>query len=448
MVFSAFCLLAAGVFLGTTLLYASKASGMKGDVDDLVKERDALLAKSEGLTDEVRETEKKLIQSEARLESELRGFEEKLKIIQKAEVELKESFKALSSEALEKNNKQFMDLANANFEKLHEKSKVELEKKEQAVEKMIKPMGEALDKLDKGMNHLEKERREDSVVMKEQIKAMIESEKELVSQTTNLVNSLNKSDVRGMWGEVQLKRVVELSGMLSYCDFSLQESKDTEGGKLRPDMIVHLPGERNVIVDSKVPLSAFLEANQTKDPERQADRLKAHARHLKTHIQQLGKKAYQNHFDNTPEFVVLFLPAEVFFSAALEVDPSIIEMGAANNVVIATPTTLIGLLRAIAFGWKQDILSQSARQISELGHDLYKRLYDMSKHWAGLGKHLSSSVESFNKAMGSYEKRVLVTARKFKEHGCGQDEIELQTIDSVEKVVKDVKSDPLLLEEN
>jgi len=242
---------------------------------------------------------------------------------------------------------------------------------------------------------------------------------------------------------LQLKRVVELSGMLNHCDFYEQKVEKGEEGRLRPDLLIRLPGERQIIVDAKAPFEAFLEANHETDLDKKETKLKSHARLLRQHITQLGKKSYWQCFQPTPEFVVLFLPAEIFFTTALQYDPTLIELGAEQNVIIATPMTLIGLLRSIAYGWKQDKFSQHAQEISLLGHELYKRLSDMNKHWSTVGRSLTNAVDGYNKAIGSFERRVLVSARKFKDLGAANNEINLNSIDFIEKIPRQAPENTL-----
>jgi DNA recombination protein RmuC len=299
-------------------------------------------------------------------------------------------------------------------------------KSEEEMLKVLDPVKQTLMKLDDNMRAIERERRGE----KELLKGIRE-------ETANLAKALRKPDIRGMWGELQLKRAVELAGLVNQCDY-FEQAVSHDERIVRPDLIIKLPGDKQVIVDSKVPFEAFLEASGTEDPVIKDQKLKDHARHIKQHIQQLSRKAYWQQFQQTPEFVILFLPTEVFLSAALECDPTLIEFAATQNIIIVTPATLIGLLKSIAYGWKQDTFSKHAKEISELGHELYKRLSDMSKHWNQVGRALAASVESYNKAMGSFEKRVLVSARKLKEWGAASNEITLEDVEFVEKIPKEI----------
>ncbi|MCI5053060.1 MAG: DNA recombination protein RmuC [Simkaniaceae bacterium] len=364
----------------------------------------------------------------------------RIKMMQEGRDEMEKTFKALSMDALEKSNQSFLNLAEQSFEKLHEKSKGEISKKEESIKGMVDPMKEQLGKLEKGLHELEKGRKGSQAALSEQIKQIVEAERSLRGETANLVKALRVPDVRGRWGELQLKRVVEMAGLVNYCDFYEQQvGEDDEKRKLRPDMVVRLPGGRTVVIDAKAPFQSFIEAYQSEDLDKREERLKNHARLIRSHVLALGKKSYWKSFEKSIEFVVLFLPAETFFNAALQYDPSLIELGAEQGVIIATPTTLIGLLRAIAYGWKEEAISENAKKVSELGHELHKRLCDMTKHFAQVGRSLGLSVEAYNKTIGSLESRVLVSARKFQELGAASKEIELTTPAFVERHAREVK---------
>ncbi len=373
------------------------------------------------------------------LQFEKRIYEEKIASIQEAKEQLTEKFDVLSAEALSKNNEQFLLLAGQAFEVHHQKSKGEIEAKTVSIENLVKPLKETLQKLDGEIKEWEKERRGEHVLIREQLRLLAESEKDLKKETANLIKALRLPQVRGRWGEIQLRRVVEISGLVQYCDFLEQPALSNKEESLRPDMMIKLPGERNIIIDSKVPLQAFLDAIAEEDEEKKVTFLESHAKQLRQHINLLGKKSYWQHLESTPEFVILFLPTDTLFQAALQVDASIIELAAGENIVLATPSTLIGLLKGIAYSWKEARLSEGYKEVARLGSELHKRLFDLNRHFQGLGKNLNSCVDHFNKAMGSYESRVMVTARKFQELGAASGEI---TLDPLEQVERKAKVDP------
>ena len=343
---------------------------------------------------------------------------ERLKTYQQAEMNLREAFQAMSADALQANNKAFLDLAETRLRETRTEATAEIDDRRKAIEAMVAPIAKTLEQVDREVKESERRRIESGAALLQRIASLDEMGKDLRGQTQRLVDALKTPSVRGRWGELQLKRVVELSGMVQHCDFEEQQTLSADERRIRPDVIVRLPGGKRVVIDAKAPLDAYLRALEAPDESSRQALLADHARQVRTHMQQLAAKGYAAHVQPGPDFVVMFLPGEMFFSAALQQDPSLIEYGIGGDdrkVVPASPTTLIALLRAIAYGWQQEAVARDAQQIAETGRKLYDAVGKLAEHFERLGSRLNSSVEAYNDAIGSLEGNVLVKARKFKE---------------------------------
>src|SRR6202140_1165124 len=413
-----------GVLFGVLLAWLalrSRPVGLQARLSLTDKELAAAKADLARLMQDQRELLQSRARLESALESERKTSNEKIELLTKAgdraAADLQNAFKALAADALKSNNSSFLQIAQESLKRFQSEAQGDLDARQKAVADLVAPVRESLGKVDAQIQQMEIARGEAYGDLKAQVQSLISTQKELQSETGNLVRALRTPNVRGRWGEIQLRRVVEIAGMLSYCDFAEQETVTSESGRLRPDLVVKLPGGKNVVVDAKTPLQAFLDAFETTDEDVRRSCLANHARQVRDHMKTLSGKNYWEQFEATPEFVVMFLPGETFFSAALEQDPGLIEQGVLQRVIPASPTTLIALLKAVAYGWNQEKLARNAQQISDLGQELYERIAIMVEHLAVLRSSLNTSVGAFNRTVGAMQERVLPSVRKFKELG-------------------------------
>lgn len=418
----------AGLFLGGLLTglwitgrLRSQAQRAEATVDELRKqlerEGDALVSVRQALN----ETQQARVTAETRMEDMARQVLEQKALIDHTHRELIGSFQALSGEALKQNNEAFLKLAAVSFETLHVKADGDLVQRQQAIDALVRPLQESLHRYAEQVRLLEQSRQSAYGGLDQHLRSLAESQQRLQQETGNLVKALRAPTVRGQWGELTLKRVAELAGMVDHCDFAEQPSVTGDEGRHRPDMIVQLPGGRQIIVDAKTVLSAYLEAHEAQNESQQAEALRRHAAQVKCRMDELSLKAYWTQFDRAPEFVVLFLPGEQFLGAALDQNPRLIEEGFANGIVLASPATLIALLRAVAYGWRQERMTAHAEEAGRLGKELYERMAILAEHMNDVGQALGKSVSAYNRAVGSLETRILPAARRFKELGVSSD---------------------------
>jgi DNA recombination protein RmuC len=384
----------------------------------------------------LRETRAKL---EISLDLERKAADAQQQSAQQLNQQLRDSFNALAAEALQSNNAQFLRLAKENMEQFHIKAEGELEKREKAVETLVKPIQEALQKNEAEVRRMENERKQAQGALSAHLETMVESQRLLQNETRNLVQALRRPEVRGQWGELTLKRLAELSGMVEHCDFIEQETLQTETGQQRPDMVIRMPDRREIVVDAKTPLDAYLSAVETTDDVERRHHLARHARNVRARIKELASKSYWEKLKYSPEFVVLFIPGDQFLSAALEADHALIEDALTQHVILATPTSFVALLRAIAYGWRQEALAENADTIREIGQEMLARLTTFAEHLAKIGRSLDNSVDAYNKAVASYDSRVLPGARKFTELGVSSKK-EPPKMEQIERMARNIES--------
>ncbi len=451
----------AGVFAGGAVVwliassrlkefYSKQIADMQMDYSRRLSETDGRAKSSEAVVNELRQqilqkdaeanqTRNELdaerqskVEALTRLESARKSFEEQRALIDAMKKEMTDTFNALSSAALKSSSEDFLRLASEHLGKVVSDTKGKLGEHQAAMDGMIKPLHETLKRYEEQIRAMEESRHKAYGGLEEQLRTLASTHENLQRETSNLVSALRRPQARGRWGEMQLRRVAELSGMSLHCDFTEQHSVDTEKGRIRPDMVVHLPMGREIVVDSKVSLEAYLDAVSAPTEEERKTRMEKHAQQVRTHMIKLASKDYWSQFKHSPEFVVLFIPGESFLSSALETDATLIEDGIEKRVIIATPTTFIALLRAIAYGWRQEQLTRNAQEISELGRQLYERLDTLVQHFGNVGASIEKAIGAYNKAVGSLEARVLPSARKFKELGATSAE-DIPVLDQIDQ---------------
>ncbi len=430
---------------GSILKISEERSAAQAKLEQMAQVQQALEERTgevKDLTVAVTGLKEKQAELETIIEKERLATEEKLQLLENAKEQLTDTFQAISATALKNSHESFLELAKATFAKHQEQAKGDLELRQKEVQQLVEPMKESLENYDRHVQEMERIREKAYGSLSQQVESLMTTQQRLQQETANLVKALRTPQVRGRWGEITLRRVAELAGMLKYCDFFEQESRDTEQGRLRPDMIVKLPNERQIVVDAKAPLLAYLEALEAESEEKRANNLALHARQIQAHMNKLSEKTYWQQFQPTPEFVVLFIPGENFFSSALEQNPGLIEEGVSKGVILATPTTLISLLKAVAFGWRQETIAKNAEAISNLGKELYGRISTMAEHLERLGQNLERCVSTYNQVVGSFERRLLASARKFGELGITKrDGAQIPYISPVEKTTRQI-TDP------
>ncbi len=394
------------------------------------------------------ELERELVRVQSDLGHERARGEERLATVNDAQERLSASFKALSADALQSSMAQLAELTRAQVQTAQVQAKGDLDQRQHAVEALVAPLREQLGRVDAQLLSLDRERRESRGRLETQLKTLTETGERLRTETGALVTALRKPNARGQWGQMQLRKVVELAGMVRHCDFVEQSSVGRDESTLRPDLIISMPGGKHVVVDAKAPLQGVLDAYEARDEQERERHLRDHARLLRKHVKALADKAYWAQLDSAPDFVVMFLPGEHLYGAALEVDPSLIEDAMVRRVLVATPTTLLAMLRAVAYGWQQERVAESAQAISELGRELHGRLAKLSGLLATLGTRLNGTVRAYNETVGSYEARVLPGARRFADHGAVASGRELPALEHVTVSARSIHAAELVDEDD
>jgi DNA recombination protein RmuC len=421
------------------LLLRAREQSAQSDAAGLAERLSSSTNEQKRLAEKLSASDRNLTETRVTLEHERRSAQERAEIFEQARAELSDRFKTLSNDALERNNRAFLELARSTLERFQIGARDDLDTRRVAVADMLKPIKESLEKVDGQMQRVEVSRRQAYGALTEQVRLLAETQDRLRSETGSLVTALRAPSVRGRWGEMQLRRVVETAGMLEHCDFEEQVSSERDGNQLRPDLVVKLPGGKQVVVDAKAPLAAYLDAVETDDPDEQSAQMARHARQVGDHVTKLSAKAYWEQFETAPDFVIMFLPGEPMFSEALRQNPNLIEEAARQRVFIATPVTLISLLRAVAYGWQQETVAESAREVSRLGRELHDRLGTLADHFGKLGRSLDGAVQHYNGAVGSLERRVLVTARRFSEYGASGDK-DIESLSQIDRAAQKLQA--------
>ena len=433
-------------WLIASLLNAKKGTALGAVVAELRRQTGSAANDFETLRVKLSDEQAARVKAETQLAETNKLLAEEKKLLEEAKSKLTDAFKAIAGDALTSSTTEFLKLAKETFDKVLTEAKGDLGTRQEAIKGLVKPLSESLTKFDEHLRVVEKARQESYTGLTEQVKTLSSANQQLQKETGNLVTALRRPEVRGRWGEMTLRRVVELAGLSAHCDFCEQVSMDTEEGRMRPDLIVNLPTGRQIIVDSKVPLDAYLDANAADSEEKRREALERHAKHIRNHINGLADKRYWAQFPEAPDFVVMFIPGESFFDSAVNIDPALIEDASLKNVMLTTPITLIALMKTVAYGWRQEQMAQNTREISELGRELYDRMRKLAQYISDIGKELDRTTTAYNRAASSLETRVLPQARRFKDLGAATGE-EIPALQSVQGTPRLITSPELLNEE-